>query len=142
MMSPADSARGTRDTQPPLNGAPSLSEIIKSVPEVPAIKAAVEATLTGSFTNYYLVYVRYPQRSTQPPYQAECEDLIQALGMTFDQGCEFKALWRTASAALGNGKPGRDALDQAIYDAEKRIHYATRDLNRLKQLKAEQENQK
>lgn len=98
--------------------------------------------LTGSFTNYYLVTVKYPQRTTQPPYQAECEDIITALGMTFDQGCEFKALWRTASAALGNGKPGRSYLDQAIYDAEKRIHYATRDLNRLKQLKSEQSLEK
>ena len=77
--------------------------------------------LTGGFTNYYLAQVLHPQREEQAPYQAECEDIIRALDMTFDEGCEFKAIWRTAAARLGNGKPGQKAL----YDAEKRVHYAT-----------------
>jgi hypothetical protein len=77
--------------------------------------------LTGGKTNYYLVKVEHPQRVDQIPYQAECEDIIRALNMTFDEGCEFKAIWRTAAARLGNGKPGQTAL----YDAEKRVHYAS-----------------
>ena len=76
--------------------------------------------VTGSKVNYYLVQVTHPQRTNQAPYQAECEDIIRALNMTFDEGCEFKAIWRTAAARLGNGKPGQTAL----YDAEKRVHYA------------------
>ena len=80
--------------------------------------------LTGGKVNYYLVQVPHPQRENQAPYQAECEDIIRALNMTFDEGCEFKALWRTASARMGNGKPGQTAL----YDAEKRVHYASASL--------------
>lgn len=78
--------------------------------------------LTGGRVNYYLAQVDHPQREEQVPYQAECEDIIQALGMTFNEGCLFKALWRTAAARLGNGKPGQKAL----YDAEKMVHYAGR----------------
>ena len=80
--------------------------------------------LTGSKVNYYLVQVTHPQRTNQSSYQAECEDIIRALNMTFDEGCEFKAIWRTAAARLGNGKPGQTAL----YDAEKRVHYASASL--------------
>jgi hypothetical protein len=59
---------------------------------------------------------------------AECEDIIQALGMTFDEGCIFKALWRTAAARQGNGKPGQ----KGVYDAEKMVHYAGRILSKTK----------
>ena len=86
--------------------------------------------LTGSLVNYYLVTVSHPQREEQIPYQAECEDIIQALEMTFDEGCMFKALWRSANARRGNGKPDHKML----YDAEKILHYAKRNLNRVKRL--------
>lgn len=82
--------------------------------------------LTGGKVNYYLVQVEAPQREEQPPYQAECEDIIQALGMTFDEGCLFKALWRNANARKNNGKPGQSAK----YDAEKMVHYANRILKK------------
>lgn len=82
--------------------------------------------LTGGKVNYYLVQVEAPQREEQPPYQAECEDIIQALGMTFDEGCLFKALWRNANARKNNGKPGQSAK----YDAEKMVHYAERILKK------------
>ena len=82
------------------------------------------AELTGGKVNYYLARVEHPRREEQPTYQAECEDIISALGMTFDEGCEFKAIWRTAAARKGNGKPGSNA----VYDAEKRVHYAKNSL--------------
>lgn len=82
---------------------------------------------TGGFVNYYLVYVEHPQRDV-PSYQAECEDIIQALGMDFNEGCLFKALWRSAAARQGNEKPGH----KAIYDAEKMVHYANRILRNLR----------
>lgn len=84
--------------------------------------------LSGGLNNWYVVPVAKPQRKEQEPYQAECEDIIQALGMTFDEGCAFKALWRNAAARLGNGKPG----NTAVYDAEKLVHYANRVLNKEK----------
>lgn len=84
--------------------------------------------LTGGRVNYYLVFVAHPQREDQPAYNAECEDIIQALGMTFDEGCLFKALWRSAAARQGNGKPG----SSDIYDAEKMVHYAGRVLRHRK----------
>lgn len=85
--------------------------------------------LTGGKVNYYLVQVEAPQREEQPPYQAECEDIIQALDMTFDEGCLFKALWRNANARKNNGKPGQSAK----YDAEKMVHYAGRILKQESQ---------
>lgn len=84
--------------------------------------------LTGGRVNYYLATVLFPQREDQPAYTAECEDIIAALKMDFNEACEFKAIWRTAAARLGNGKPGQKAL----YDAEKRLHYAGRSVAELR----------
>jgi len=84
--------------------------------------------LSGGLNNYYVVSIKNPQRKEQEPYQAECEDIIQALGMTFDEGCAFKALWRNAAARMGNGKPG----NKALYECEKLVHYANRILNKEK----------
>lgn len=89
--------------------------------------------LSGGLNNYYVVPIKNPQRKEQEPYQAECEDIIQALGMTFDEGCAFKALWRNAAARMGNGKPG----NKALYDCEKLVHYANRILNKEKVEQAE-----
>lgn len=81
--------------------------------------------LTGGRVSYYLADVPHPKRdNVQHPYTAECEDIISALNMTFDEACEFKAIWRTAAARKGYGKPGHNAL----YDAEKRVHYAKNSL--------------
>ncbi|QIW87269.1 3'-phosphatase 5'-polynucleotide kinase [Agrobacterium phage OLIVR2] len=75
---------------------------------------------SGGRVNYYLAKVEHPRREDQPPYQAECEDIISALGMTFDEGCAFKAIWRSASArTFGGGKAGHDP----VYDAQKVQHY-------------------
>lgn len=84
---------------------------------------------SGGRNNYYLALVSQPQRETQSPYQAECEDIIQALEMTFDEGCAFKALWRTAAARLGEKKPGHSS----VYDAEKMVHYSNRILKKEQQ---------
>lgn len=80
---------------------------------------------TGNDVNYYLVDIKDPKRLA--PYTAECEDIIEALGMTFSEGCEFKALWRSCAArTLGKLKKGMD--DAGIYDAEKQVYYAKRTL--------------
>lgn len=90
---------------------------------------------TGGNVNYYLCNVTHPKRDVAP-YVAECEDLIEFMKLTFDEACEFKAIWRTASARLGVAKPNNDP----VYDAEKRVHYATRSLRteqRLAKAKAD-----
>lgn len=85
--------------------------------------------LTGGRVNYYICYIAYPQRADEgvQPYQAECEDIIEALEMNPDEQNIFKAVWRSAAARLGNGKPGQKAL----YDAEKIVHYGGRIVRRL-----------
>lgn len=74
---------------------------------------------SGGKVNYYLAQVHYPRREDQPAYQAECEDIIAALNMTFDEGCAFKAIWRSAAARMGAKKEGHDP----VYDADKVVHY-------------------
>jgi len=83
--------------------------------------------LTGGLTNYYLVRVTHPQRSDQAPYTAECEDIIDALGLDPNEANIFKEIWRSANARQGNGKPDHKAL----YGAEKIVHYAGRILKKL-----------
>lgn len=105
-----------------------LEQLKRTEVKVEVVDTTKSPQLTGSKVNYYLVQIPHPQREEQPPYRAECEDIIQALGMTFDEGCLFKALWRSAAGRLGNGKPGQ----KVIYDAEKMVHYAERILNKAK----------
>ncbi len=85
--------------------------------------------LTGGPSDYYTVHVAKPIRQERPAYTAECGDIIEALGMTFNEGEAFKALWRSCSArTLGNGKPGSDA----VYDGEKIAYYGNRVLAQRK----------
>jgi len=85
--------------------------------------APIVYKLTGGNVSYYLIPVPHPKRGG-PAYVAEVEDLIEFAEMTFDEACELKAIVRTAMARKGLKKPGQDA----VYDAEKRVHYATRSL--------------
>lgn len=87
--------------------------------------------LSGGLNNYYLVDVPFPQRESQAGYQAECEDIIEALELTPNEANIFKAIWRSANARKGNGKPDH----KAIYDAEKMVHYAQRNLRWLQRQK-------
>jgi hypothetical protein len=63
-------------------------------------------------------------------YDAECNDIIEALGMTFAEGNVFKALWRScAERTLGKKKRGGDA----VYDAEKMVFFSERTLAQRRQ---------
>lgn len=78
---------------------------------------------SGGNNDYYVLDIPHPKRLT--PYRAECEDIIEALGMTFSEGNAFKALWRSCAArTLGKVKPGSDP--HGIYDAEKLAYYGQR----------------
>lgn len=70
--------------------------------------------LTGGSSSYYTVTVKRPttQRFT---YTAECNDIIEALGLNYAEGNVLKAIWRIAKNRQGEGKPGTTSL----YDAEK-----------------------
>lgn len=84
---------------------------------------------SGGRVNYYLVKVDHPQREEQPPYQAECEDIIEALGLTFDEANLVKEVWRTANERThGKGKAG----STPIRAAEKLVHYSGRILTKAK----------
>ena len=75
---------------------------------------------TGGNVNYYLVEVKNPKRLA--PYTAEAEDIINALGMSFDEGTILKSLWRKCAARQGRRKAGGD--EHGVYDAEKIVYYA------------------
>lgn len=80
---------------------------------------------TGGNVEYYRVAITEPKRPDVAPYIAECEDIIEALGMTFHEGNAFKAVWRRAAArTLGLRKKGQDAA--GLYDAEKIAHAGAR----------------
>jgi tRNA(Ile)-lysidine synthase TilS/MesJ len=98
-------------------------ELAKGLPA----KLAQETEVKGGRVNYYLVHVDHPQREDQEPYQAECEDIIEALELNPDEANIFKEIWRGANARKHNGKPGHTAL----YGAQKIVHYAGRILRRI-----------
>lgn len=70
---------------------------------------------TGSSVSYYRVEVLNPT-SGGKPYTAECNDIIEALGMNFAEGNAFKAVWRACAARMGKMKKG---YTDGVYDAEK-----------------------
>ncbi len=81
---------------------------------------------SGGFVNYYLVKVDHPQRLEQVPYQAECEDIIDALDLNFNEANIFKEIWRRARARQGAIKEGNTDLR----GAQKIVHYANRILSK------------
>lgn len=77
--------------------------------------------LSGGSNDYYIVGIDKPT-SGGDPYIAECNDIIEALGMNYAEGNAFKALWRHAALRKGGGKPGSTLL----YEAEKAEFFAKR----------------
>lgn len=100
---------------------PVAHAVAPVAPEVtaPVKKRGEVARPTGGHVDYYRKLIRHPTRQGVDPYTAECEDIIIALGMTPQEACVFKEVWRTASARQHNGKVGHTAL----YGAEKIAHY-------------------
>lgn len=77
---------------------------------------------TGSSSNYYKVFIKNPTTLEQA-YEAECNDIIEALQMTFAEGNAFKAIWRKAKARQGVQKKG---YDNGLYDSEKVVFFGER----------------
>ncbi|MCM2973797.1 hypothetical protein [Larsenimonas suaedae] len=84
------------------------------------MEAGPEFTSSGGDNDYWLVNINDPKRLE--PYKAECEDIIENLEMTFQEGEAFKALWRKCKLRLGDGKPG----DTEVRNSEKVAHYGAR----------------
>lgn len=73
---------------------------------------------TGGSVDYYKVPIVNPTTPYSLGYIAECNDIIEALGMNYAEGNSFKAIWRRAAQrTLGKHKAG--AKDDGLYDAEK-----------------------
>tara|TARA_R110001606_G_scaffold388303_2_gene553509 strand:+ start:11989 stop:12270 length:282 start_codon:yes stop_codon:yes gene_type:complete len=85
-----------------------------------------DTPLTGGSSGYYIADVTHPTRPEVEPYQAECNDIIEALDMRFAEANVFKAVWRRAAARLGYGKAGTTLL----YDAEKMVFFSEREVVR------------
>lgn len=90
---------------------------------------------TGGSVDYYKVEVKNPTSfGINTPYLAECNDIIEALGMNYAEGNAFKALWRRAAhRALGKKKAG--ASDDGLYDAEKVAFFGQRLIEQSKAAK-------
>lgn len=79
---------------------------------------------TGGSVSYYRVEVKHPTSADQPPYIAECNDIIEALNMNYAEGNAFKAIWRRCAArTFGLAKAG---YDNGKYDAEKIVFFGKR----------------
>lgn len=78
---------------------------------------------TGSSVSYYSVEVERPTTGGRAPYMAECNDLIEALGMNYAEGNAFKAIWRMCAARQGKAKKG---YTDGLYDAEKVVFFGGR----------------
>lgn len=78
---------------------------------------------TGGSVSYYRVKIDFPT-SGGDPYIAECNDIIEALGMNYAEGNAFKAIWRSCAArTLGKSK---DGYKDGVYDAEKVVFFGKR----------------
>lgn len=87
------------------------------------------AEYTGGSVSYYKVRVEKPT-SGGDPYDAECNDIIEALGMNYAEGNAFKAIWRSCAARnLGLKKAG---YKDGLYDAEKVVFFGGRMVEQAK----------
>lgn len=87
------------------------------------LQAPTTPEYTGGSVSYYRVQITNPTSGTDA-YQAECNDIIEALGMNYAEGNAFKAIWRKCAArTLGKAKAG---YEDGLYDAEKVVFFGQR----------------
>lgn len=88
-----------------------------------------EDEYTGGSSDYYKIRVEHPT-TLKDPYDVECNDIIEALDMTFAEGNAFKGIWRRCAARKGKRKRG---YDNGLYDAEKVKFFGERMIVQSKQ---------
>lgn len=81
---------------------------------------------TGFSVSYYQLPISHPTTPGRDPYIVECNDIIEALGMSYAEGNVFKALWRKCAARQGMSKRG---YADGKYDAEKMVYFSQRVLD-------------
>ena len=87
---------------------------------------------SGAHAAYYELTIQRP-KSGGAAYKAECQDIIEALQMDFNEGNAFKAIWRRCAArSLGKVKKGNE---DPLYDAQKIAFYGGRILAKEEQKK-------
>lgn len=85
---------------------------------------------TGGSVSYYTVRIEHPTTPGREPYDAECNDIIEALNMNSAEANAFKAIWRSCAARnLGLAKKG---YTDGVYDAEKVVFFGGRMLVQAK----------
>lgn len=99
----------------------SKSVRLEGVVHPAEIKGTLDPEHTGGSVNYYKVHVANPT-TLDKPYDAEANDIIESLGLTFAEGNLFKAIWRMAADRNGKKKKGNNS----VYDAEKLVFFAER----------------
>lgn len=78
---------------------------------------------TGKSVSYYSVHIEDPI-SKGLGYTAECGDIIEALGMDFNEGNAFKAIWRKCAARTLDLK--KQGYTDGLYDSEKVSYFGER----------------
>lgn len=76
--------------------------------------------ISGGSNDYYKVHVQHPTSGGEP-YTAECNDIIEALGLNYAEATIVKAIWRIS--AFRSGLQTKATPD---YDAEKVMFFARR----------------
>lgn len=112
----------------------SVVEMGRSQYEVPTEYLSlqkIEQEYTGGIVSYYAAKIEHPT-IPRDPYTAECNDIIEALHMTFAEGNAFKAIWRSCAARLGTSKKG---YTDGMYDAEKVVFFGQRMVEAAKNAK-------
>lgn len=92
-----------------------------------------EGEYTGGSVDYYTVEIKHPTTEGRPAYIAECNDIIEALGMNYAEGNALKAIWRRAAHRIGKIKAGSKA--DGLYDAEKVAFFGRRMVEQSKAIK-------
>lgn len=127
-----DSWHANRPVVDGLLGKPSTKVDEDNAAQATRCTAPVHSTAcvekSGGSVSYYSARIESPT-SGGDAYTAECNDIIEALGMNYAEGNAFKAIWRSCAArTLGKRKDGGDA----VYDAEKVVFFGKRMLAQRK----------
>lgn len=86
---------------------------------------------SGLSVDYYQCPIEFPTTPGRAPYTAECNDIIEALGMMPSEANIFKETWRNAAArTLGKLKEGNTPLrayQKVYFFAKRQLELLTRE---------------
>jgi hypothetical protein len=63
---------------------------------------------SGGSVSYYVTKIDHPWGIGKEPYEAECGEISEALGLTSHENNIFKEIWRKANARKGKKKKGNN----------------------------------